>query len=263
MHRLLRFFIFSCLCVLGALSVRPVVAAGNMASFTVMADPSLTVPLNLIAREYSLKHNISITTVFSSTRTQLRDIERGEEATVIIAANTSWIDKLQQKGLIDVYSRTNIARNRLVLAGSQFEVRQVNLDTAPNIAAFTDEPKEFMLAMGNPAFTSEGSYAIDALDQLTLEMTLEPHYSFFRNMYQLIDTIHRYRAMGIVFRSDALLFPNIREISAFRPDAHRPILYQGAVVAGENMELGREFLTYLNTDAAHRIFKAYGMDPAI
>ena len=251
--------LFCCLC---AVFTSPRADNAPIHTLTIMADPSLRVPITLIARHYAHARSISVSTVFGSTKDHIAQIEKGAEANVVVAASPAWVDMLQQKGLIDAYSRKNIARNRLVLAGSEFELRNVNFQTARTLSDFTTTPDSFTFVMGDASDTAEGSYGDAALDTYHLKQLLEPHIIRFHDAYQLMTTISRYHSMGIAFRSEALLFPDIKEMTVFKPKDHLPILYQAVVIAGDNMEASRAFLAYLTSEEAWHILKSYGFDPA-
>ncbi len=230
-------------------------------SLTVMADPSLSVPLDIIARQYAVDHNISVTTVYSPTHRQIQAIEAGEEANILIAAKVRWIDELQQKGLIDVFSRTNIARNRLVIATHVEHKQNINPTDINTIQDITPVPDDFMFVIGDPEYTAEGYYAMQALSHHDLHLLLEPYYSFIGSMHKVARLVTEYHAQGLMFRSDALLHPKVRIAHTFKPSTHSPILYQAAVIADARMEPAREFLEYLISDSSRATFKVYGLDP--
>lgn len=250
-----------CVAILGC-SV-PSVAAQDvpLQTLTIMADPSLRTCLTLIARKYALLHHISVSTVFGSTKDQIDQIEKGAEAEVLIAARPKWIDLLQQKGLIDVYSRVNVARNRLVLAGSEYELRNINFRTAKRLSDFTDQPDGFNFIMGDPSDTAEGNYGDAALNSYNVTEILKPNTIRYHDSFQMINAISRYHTMGIIFHSDSMLFPEIKEMSFFKPKDHPAIMYQAVVIAGDEMENARLFLTYLSSEEAKHIFKSFGFDP--
>ena len=227
-------------------------------SITIMADPSLTVVVSLIARQYALKHDVAITTIFSSTPSQIKQIKEGDASNVIISARPEWIDEMQQNGLIDVFSRRNIARNNLVLAGSRFNFKQPNMKQATSISAFNANAEDFMFAIGNPLLTAEGNYAVQALESYKLNQMLEPHYVFVGSASEVVNMIEQHDAIGVLFRTDAQLFYDVKEIEAFTADAHSPLIYQAAAVVGENMEQARSFIAYLNGADARNIFREYG-----
>ncbi len=253
-------FLTSLLVLSGFLATPASAQQETLKSLTVLADHSMSVPLNLLARDYALNHHISITTTFSSTKTQITEIEEGAEANILISPKNVWIKQMQQKGLIDVYSRTNIARNRLVLAGSQFMPIPPALHAKSNINEITDQPDDFMFALGDPEYTPEGGLGLEILNHYDLLGLMEPHYHFFRDIYQMIGAISDDNAVGVLLRTDTVLFPNIKTLQLFSPETHPPITYQAVVIAGENMEEGREFITYLQSDHAKNVFASFGFD---
>lgn len=227
---------------------------------TVMADYSLTVPINIISRHYALEHNISITTNLGSTHDHIGEIEEGAEANILIAAKDSWIKELRQKGLIDVYSRRVVAYNKLSLTGSQFAHIIPPLSDRTMIADISDTPQDFLLAMGDAQYTAEGSYGLEVLRYYALLGIMEPYYSFFRNMGDLVYAQKDSDTLGIMFYSDALLFPQIKSLQIFPAQSHAAITYQAVVIAGENMEEARDFVSYLEGEYAQGIFKQFGFD---
>jgi molybdate transport system substrate-binding protein len=70
--------------------------------------------------------------------------------------------------------------------------------------------------------------------------------------------IRRGNTAGIVYASDALNDDSLEVISLFDESLHEPIIYQGAVVVGENMSYARDFMAFLQSDQAYRIFIKYG-----
>jgi molybdate transport system substrate-binding protein len=231
-------------------------------TLTVMADSSLRVPITLLARHYALAHNLSLSTVFGSTADHIAKIEEGAEAHILITASPEWMDEVQQKGLMDVYSRTTLARNRLVLAGSDFQLRMIDMESAKTLADFTDHPADFTFALADARTSAEGKYAIAALKSYPLDALLKSHTVLFQSIYDVIDNIHTYQSLGMVFRSDALLFADLKEIDAIPLTRYPPILYQGAVIAGDEMAQAREFLKYLTSTEAVKVFHDFGFDPA-
>jgi molybdate transport system substrate-binding protein len=250
------FLIFYC-----ALSLPQDALAATKRDVTIMADPSLIVPINQIARSYARQYHIPVSTVFGNSNEQVEKIERGEEADVFIAAKTLWIKQLQTKGLIDVYSRTPIIKNRLALAASPFQAQPIKIVPGMMAKDFLRPRSDLMIALGDPEYTAEGTYALESLNTLNLTAELEPYYVFFKNIKQLAKTIADFDIYGILFSSDIALYPQIRLIDEFSPEAHTPITYQAVVVTGENMEGARHFLSFLKSDAAQEIFLRYGFDP--
>lgn len=232
----------------------------NIKSITILTDHSLIVPLNLLARDYSRKQKMSVTTNIGDTPAHIAAIELGAEANLVITPKEQWIADLQQKGLIDVYSRTPIAHNRIVLAGARTMMVPKSLNKDTSLRDLTQHPLEFMINFGNPENNAEGGFGLSVLRRIGLLGQFEPHYHFFGSMYDMMETLEAPEAIGFIYRSEALLFPNVRILQRFERDIAPPVSYEAVVIAGENMEEAREFIIYLQSDYAQNIFKQYGFD---
>ena len=226
---------------------------------TVFADTSLTIALTKIARRYSSEKQLSVSAVFSSTKEQVERIEDGEEAHLFISAKPSWIKRLQQQGLIDVYSRTNIASNILSIAGpvaTKGEDAPVNSETLHTLLPTDDD--EFQFALGDPEYLAEGTYGFQALQNTGLNVELEPYYSIMRSSHDMFRATQKYGAYSAILKTDAMLHPDVHIVSHFPTESYDPITYQAVVVAGENMDGARKFLSYLQSDEALEVLTNYG-----
>lgn len=227
------------------------------ADITVLADPSLTVPLVRIARRYGELYNIPVSTSFGSSKSQLAQIKEGLEGNVFITAKASWMKQLQQEGLMDVYSRTSIARNQLAIVAPL-----ARRGTAQSLSGLSQRMMEsehdMQFALGDPEYVAEGTYAFETLSHRKLSGDFEPHFSILNNSFSLKNTIANYDAYGAIFFTDALLYPDIVLVEKVEDAAHEPITYQGAVVVGENMDQASHFLNFLKGEIAQSIFHQYG-----
>ncbi len=234
--------------------------ASRIHDVTVFADASLTIPLTKIARRYSSEKQLSVSAVFSSTKEQLERIEDGEEAHLFISAKPSWIKRLQQQGLIDVYSRTNIASNRLIIAGPEENTQPHNaaIDAEYIRTLLPTNTEDFQFALGDPEYLAEGTYGFQALQQTGLNTELEPYYYILKSSHDIFRATQKYGAYSAVLKTDAMLHPDLNILSEFPPESHDPIIYQAVVVAGENMDGARKFLSYLQSDEALEVLTNYG-----
>ncbi len=232
----------------------------NIKSITILTDHSLIVPLNLLARDYSRTARMSVTTNIGDTPSHITAIELGAEANLVITPKEQWIADLQQKGLIDVYSRTPIARNQMVLAGARTMRMPKPLNKNTSLRDLTQHPLEFMINFGDPETNAEGGFGLSILRRIGLLGEFEPHYHFFRSMHDMMETLAAPEAIGFVYRSEALLFPEVRILQRFDREVAPPVSYEAVVIAGENMEEAREFIAYLQSDHAQSVFRQYGFD---
>jgi molybdate transport system substrate-binding protein len=231
----------------------------NKGTITIMADPSITVPLTLIARQFSYEKHMPVSVEFASTKEQIEKIEQGAEANVLISAKPLWIKRMQQGGLIDVYSRTNIAANQLVIIGPLgSQSSQTATEGTQLLKLLPIKKPDFQFGIGDPEYLAEGTYSLESVGMLDIEEDLEPHYTIFRSMSELSKSVANYNLYGMMYASDTLLYPRISKVMTLPESSHSPIIYQAVVVAGEYMNEAREFLKYLKQPKAQNYFKQAG-----
>lgn len=237
----------------------------DLPHITVLADASLTAPITELARSYSSQKNITITASYNSTSEQAWKIEEGESADMFISAHPYWMSELKQKGLIDVYSLTNLVKNKLALIVSvKGRVNEFDIPQGE-----TQEKLEFLnnrviMVIGEPNYTALGMYTKQALRNLSrrtksnlwgqVEQKTIKSMSSNNNLY----LISNGETAGITFFSDAYKNPEVRVISMVSETLHDPVIYQAAVVAGENMEYARGFLQFLQSKESKQVFRSYG-----
>ncbi len=231
-------------------------------SISLMADASLITPISIIAREFSREKHVPVALEFGSTKEQVDKILGGAEANVFISVQPLWIKKLQDNGLIDVYSRTNIARNTLVVAAplyvSSFDLSLKRKKQNKKYFPLGDE--EFKFGFADAQLLAEGNYLIESMNMLELDNEMKMHYSLFKDMFSMAHAIEEFGFYGAMFKSDTYLHPKLHAVSTFPDNAHNPITYQAVVVAGEHMDEARRFIAYLKTSEAKAIFNRYGFE---
>ena len=234
-------------------------------SVSLMADASLIIPISLIARDFSRKYHVPVALEFGSTKEQVSKLLQGAEANVFISAQPLTIKKLQNNGLIDVYSRTNITRNALVIAAPKnvqpFELSVKN--RKQNIAYFPTNNEDFKFGFADAQLLTEGSYVIESFSMLDLDKNLKLHYSLFKDIDSMAHAIEEFGFYGAMYRTDTYLHPKLYAASLIPEKTHSPIIYQAVVVAGEHMDEARRFIAHLKTPQSQAIFTRFGfMDVA-
>ncbi len=223
---------------------------------TILADTSLTVPLSLIVRQYVRATSVPITTAFANTKEQVDQIKQGGEADLFISAKPAWIASLQQQGLIDVYSRTSITGNRLELIAANPAPMQLEPEHLNRF--FEKQDADYRFIMADPEYLAEGTYTLEALRKMKLLREIEPHLTLMDNIGLIKDSVAKYAAFSVIFKTDAMLDPTTTSLLTLPGDSHSPVIYEAVVVVGDNMDGAREFLKYLQSDAAKNTFKQYG-----
>lgn len=236
----------------------------GMPSISVMAASSLTEPITEISRAYSRKNNITVSTAFGATSDQSTSIQAGDSADVLISAHPSWIAELKKMGMIDVYSLTNIVKNQLVLVGSSKSkfVKTPPADTS--LSGWLTYLLNRTIMTTGDSNTDIGLYTKQSLMKLDDLKSTKIWNNFNsktikspNSKYNLYLIAHGDTA-GIVFASEAYNNEEVKILAEVDEKLHDPIIYQAAVVAGENMTNARGFIDFLKSDEAKNIFKKYG-----
>lgn len=237
----------------------------GLPQITVLADSSLTIPLTEIIRLYSRDHDITVTASYGSTSEQARSIQEGESADVFIAAHPAWMSDLKQKGLIDVYSLTNLVKDRLALvisASNHLNGHPVLKQNVISQLAFLND--RMIMVMADPEDTALGLYTKQAvknlgkLEDIDLWGDIKGKIVRSANAKNSLYLIAQGNSAGIIYHSDAYLNKEVNVLSVIDESLYDPMIYQAAVVAGESMPDARDFLEFLKSGQVKAIFQRHG-----
>lgn len=217
----------------------------------------MALALTKIARIYSQKSNVIVSVNFSSSIDLISDIDSGEPSDVFISANPHWIESLRQKGLVDVYNIGYIASDELVLA---------TLKSNPNVPAELNKnlPLQNALAILNKNKStliidndgsSSGVYAASFLANLSFD-GIKIFNKLLEDKSPFLNVIKSNEENYALLLSSQIKNQNDFQILAATKDVN--IFYQALVIAGDNMEVAREFLKFLKSDTAKKMLKDNG-----
>lgn len=233
---------------------------------TILAASSFSGPLTELIRVYSKERNIIVTASFDGTAELARKIEQGEQADIFISAHPFWISGLKQKGLIDVYSITSLARNKLVLVASNKSIfkdalrkekkfsRKLNYLSGRTIMVMGDFDNS---ALG--FYTKQAIENTDTAEHTNLWEALHKRVIPSPSAKNTLYLITHGETAGIIYASDAFNNQEVSVLSVINSSLHDPIIYQGAVVGGGNMDHARDFLEFLKSPQAKQVYKKYGL----
>jgi len=221
----------------------------------VFAAASLTDALQEVNTAYEKTAHVKVKSSFDSSSVLARQIEAGAPADVFISADTTWMDYLQSRNLIQAASRKNLLGNQLVLIAPADS--QIQLKIAPHfpLAAALGEGK---LATGDPDSVPAGRYARSALTKLGVWDSVAPRLARAENVRVALLYVARGEApLGIVYTSDALADRRVRVVDTFPADTHEPIVYPIALTTSAKSEAAA-FVAYLAGPQGREIFVKYG-----
>lgn len=232
--------------------------ASSIKSLTILAEPNMVIALTKIARIYSQKNAVIVSVGFASAATLIEDVNLGEPADVFISAHPDWLLSLKQKGLIDIYNVGHIASDDLVLVTSRDNLSAPNylLEKNTNFEEglrILDRNRLNLIVDNEESSLGKYSYRMVTalqLHDLRLFAKLSEDKSSFVNLLQNNTDSYAILLASQIYNRDDL------KVLARKKSRH--IFYQALVIAGDNMDIAREFLKFLKTPPAKTIFRENG-----
>lgn len=221
----------------------------------VSAAVSLKDAFTEIASVYKQRTGRDVTFNFGSSGALLRQIEAGAPADVFASAGVPQMDALAAKGLIDAGTRSDFARNSLVLivpAGNAANIRSINDLGGKEIQR---------IAAGNPKTVPAGQYTDQVLQRSDPAAGLRAKLIFGEDVRQVLDYVVRGEVdAGFVYATDAAIAgEGVRVAFTVQDDRHDPIIYPISVVRdSKRPEAARQFVEIVRSEDGKRILRKYG-----
>jgi molybdate transport system substrate-binding protein len=227
-------------------------------NITVFAEPNMALPLSIIARNFSQKNNAVVSINFNSAFDLLNEIDQGAPANVFVSAHPQIIENLKQKGLVDVYNIAYIANDTLTLCTSKdnnkfpLGLLKKNISLEGSLKILDENKLKLIIEHDG---ISSGYYGKKIIQDLSLG-NLNLFYKLIEDKSSLIRDIEINKdTYGIVFLSQLHKNNNLRALSSQKD---KIIYYQAFVIAGENMDVAREFLNFLKSQDSKKTLRNSG-----
>jgi molybdate transport system substrate-binding protein len=225
------------------------------ADLIVSVAASLKDALQEIKDAYEQEHpDITLSFNFGGSGKLMQQIRQGAPVDLFLSASQTDMNKLEEEQLILSETRTDFARNSLVL------VTHASDPAAISSFAELDNPTIAHIATGEPETVPAGRYSKEVLEKLQLWDRISPRLIFASDVRQVLAYVEAGNAeAGIVYATDAALSEKVKVLATANPDWHEPIVYPGAVVAAsENREAAEAFLAYLKSERGKQVLEKYG-----
>lgn len=237
---------------------------------TVLAAIGAEIPLVRVIRRYTRDNGVASSVIFSTAEKQMQDIAEGKSADIMITAHPKWTARLKQMGVLDVNSINNFLRDDLVIAVAAKNKRVIDPD-AGAAALFTA-----LIERRRPLFVADetvsalGVYTKQAFDNALIEEGTFPddginplltRASYVRTPAEIPQKIVEQRGAGVIYAAELRRRPELRILYTIPQKYYDEIIYQIAVVAGENMEAARALSRYLTDKKTLELFYAQGYRP--
>jgi len=222
----------------------------------IFAAASLQGTIGDIALRFEKKTGVKVAVSLASSSRLARQIQQGARADVYLSANEEWMDTLDRGKHLRPNTRSDLIGNRLVLVAPQDHARPVRIKRQFPLAQLLGDQR---LAMADPTSVPAGEYAKASLESLDVWDTVAKQVAGTSNVRVALALVARGEApYGIVYRTDAMAARNVTVVGVFPEDSHPPIVYPVAIPAGSTHPHAGEFVTFLRSPAAAKVFMAHG-----
>ena len=259
----------ACLTGCGRTNTNTNADARKKTELVVFAAASMTETLNQIKTDYEAQHkDITLTYNFDSSGTLKTQIQEGATCDVFISAAQKQMDQLdaskdntanpEQLDFINSDSRMDLLENKVVLV--------VPENNPENINSFDDlksklESGDVLLAMGN-SDVPVGQYTQKILQYWGLDekaLADAGEITYGSNVKEVTTQVSEGSAdCGVVYYTDAYS-AGLKIVGEATEEMCGKTIYPAAVMKNsEHPEQAQEFLAYLSSDAAAKVFEKVG-----
>jgi len=226
--------------------------APETAQLTVAAASDLITAFEEIGRDFEARDKIKPVFVFGSTGLLTRQIENGAPFDVFAAANESYIDQLQQKGLTVEGTKTIYGRGRITMwtmAESALKLEKIEDLASPDV---------HRVAIANPDHAPYGMAAREALETAGIWQTVQPKLVYGDNIRQTLQFAETGN-VEVAIVAVSLSAQNKGRCVLIPETLHKPLLQAMTVIKGTtNEDAARSFTDFVTGSQGREILAKYG-----
>ncbi len=221
----------------------------------VLAPSSLQEALASVADSWAAQGHSRPLLSFAGSPTMARQVSGGAPADIVLLADEQWMDRLEADSLLAPGTRRALLGNRLVLIAPIGEDRTRLSPTLDNLPALLGSGR---LAIADPDSVPAGRYGKMALETLGLWDKISGRIAPTENVRAALALVERGETQfGLVYASDLIASDKVMLAAEIPEDAQPPIRYPVAILASSTHADARDFLAYLASPEAERIFSRY------
>jgi molybdate transport system substrate-binding protein len=240
-------------CALLFLGAAPARAEGTL----IFAAASLKEALDEAIGIYAKSGGGVVRASYAASSSLAQQIKAGAPADLFMSADRDWMDELEKTNSIDVQSRRDVLRNRLVLIAPSGTAGSLELAPGAPLAAALGTGR---LCMADPEHVPAGRYGRTGLVALGLWSSVESRVARADNVRSALAFVARGECpLGVVYATDARSEPKVRIVSTFPPGSHPPVVYPTALTRNARPE-ARRFWAFLVSPAARPAFEKHGFE---
>lgn len=221
----------------------------------VFAAASMKTALDKVAAEFQAATGHAVTISYAGSNQLAKQIIAGAPADIFLSAAVTWMDAIEQEGLVVPDTRADLLGNTLVLVGAR-DAAAAEIGPGLDLGGLLGEGK---LAMALVDAVPAGQYGKAALTALGLWDSVAGQVAQADNVRAALALVAAGEApYGIVYATDAAADARVRIVGRFPADSHPAIVYPVALLTGAQDAADRAFLAALSAPGADATFAAEG-----
>ncbi len=238
------------------LAMVPQALSARQGTTVIFAAASLSGVLQEATAAFEAETGDRVVPSFAASSALAQQIVSGAPARIFLSANVRWMDHVEQAGLTRPETRIDLLGNRLVLVAPADGGATGTLE---DLSALPDRLGDGRLAVGDPAHVPAGLYTRQALQHLGLWPAVENRLAPMADVRRALFLVERGEApFGIVYATDAAASDRVETVAALPEDAHSPIVYSAALLAGPEDPVAAAFFDFVQGPTASCIFDRAG-----
>jgi molybdate transport system substrate-binding protein len=223
-------------------------------TLTVAAAADLTPAFEELGLLFTKQTGIEVVFSFGSSGQLAQQIEKGAPVDVFASANRSYVDDLEQAGLVISDTVALYAQGRLTI--------WTRADRGLTFSTLADLTREGVkrIAIANPEHAPYGVAAREALQSAGLWEALQPKLILGENVAQTLQYAETGNVdVAIVALSLSIAAEDIGRYALIPAELHNPLDQALAVVASTKHEAeARQFATFVNSPVGREVMRRYG-----
>lgn len=225
---------------------------------TILAAASLTDVCNEIKDLYEAEHeNVTLNFSYGSSGALQTQIEEGAPADVFMSAATKQMTALNDEGLMDSDSITELLENKIVLV--------VPADSDTDLSSFEEvvTDKVSMIGLGEPESVPVGQYSEEVFTYLGMLDEVQAKANYGSDVRTVLSWVETGAVdCGVVYATDAYSTENVKIVAEAPDGSCQEVIYPvGVVKASKNADAAQEFVDYLQQEETLALFEGYGFSP--
>jgi molybdenum ABC transporter molybdate-binding protein len=228
-------------------------------NLTVLADPGLILVMAELARPYSTSTGTPLT-VIRTDSDPAQQIEQGFEAHILLSPDPTLVERLAQRGLIDVFGTHSFASTQLALVAPYRMKSKLALAKRISFAALLFSQPDLPIFVNDPT-TIGGLRAQALMTGREFSHELATRAEVKTSLEDIVAAMATQESFALMLASNAVTEPDLTILSTLPESTSEPVRYDAVVLASEAMEQARSFTKFLRSPPAQAVLIRYGYQP--